>query len=320
MSGTTAVSTGEGPRFTVFTPTYNRRHTLQRVFDSLRSQSFVDFEWLVVDDGSSDGTGEMISRWEREAHFPVRYEYQENQGKHVAFNRGVRLAAGKLFLTLDSDDKCLPDALSVLWDHWSDIPEGERSSYSAVTGLCVTPDGEIVGDRFPEDVMDSTPAEMRYRHGVQGEKWGFQRTDVLREHPFPEPEGMEFVPEDIVWDEIGRGYLTRFVNEELRVYHVEEESESDQLSVVFNAARHAPGLAFWHRKILDEDLTTWWSEAPFEMLRSAVHYARFSFHQGRGPLRQLTDLVSPWARLLVAVFLPVGWFVWLRDQGREAQG
>lgn len=91
------------PTFTVFTPTYNRAHTLLRVFSSLQAQTFQDFEWLIVDDGSTDGTEELIKHWGSESHFPVRYFKQENRGKHVAFNRGVREATGQFFLPLDSD-------------------------------------------------------------------------------------------------------------------------------------------------------------------------------------------------------------------------
>src|SRR6476619_6982250 len=84
--------------FTVFTPTYNRARTLDRVYTSLKNQTFRDFEWIIVDDGSSDETSNLVQAWQQEAGFPVRYVYQPNLGKHVAFNRGVAEARGELFL------------------------------------------------------------------------------------------------------------------------------------------------------------------------------------------------------------------------------
>lgn len=80
---------------TVFTPTYNRAATLARVYESLQRQTFRDFEWLIVDDGSEDETAELVERWRSTCSFPIRYLWQPNQGKHVAFNRGVELAQGE---------------------------------------------------------------------------------------------------------------------------------------------------------------------------------------------------------------------------------
>ena len=97
--------------FTVFTPTYNRAYTLHRVYESLKAQTYRDFEWLIVDDGSNDNTRELIQKWQNESLFSIRYIYQQNSGKHIAFNRAVREAKGELFLTLDSDDACVEEAL-----------------------------------------------------------------------------------------------------------------------------------------------------------------------------------------------------------------
>src|SRR3974390_2817293 len=94
--------------FTVFTATYNRAHTLHRVYDSLCAQTLHDFEWIVIDDGSTDNTAELIDDWAKAAQFPIRYFKQNHSGKHVAHNLAVREARGLFFLPLDSDDACLP--------------------------------------------------------------------------------------------------------------------------------------------------------------------------------------------------------------------
>lgn len=119
--------------FTIFTPTYNRASTLHRVYESLVCQTFQDFEWLIVDDGSTDNTKEVVEEWQNSASFPIRYYWQNNQGKHIAFNFGVQEARGELFLTLDSDDACKPFALDRLKYHWDRIPICERDRFSAVT-------------------------------------------------------------------------------------------------------------------------------------------------------------------------------------------
>ncbi len=293
--------------FTVFTPTYNRAHTLDRVYESLRRQTFRDFEWLVVDDGSTDYTERLVEGWQDETDVPVRYVYQENQGKHVATNEGVRRARGRFFLTLDSDDRCVPTALERFYEHWAAIPDAQKPEFSAVTCLCKDEDGYIVGDPFPEDVFDATPQEMRYRYGVAGEKWGFQRTDVMRDHPFPKPEGTH-VPENVVWNAIGRRYKTRFVNEALRIYHVNEDEDS-----LSDAARGtAEAHALSHRVTLNEDIR-WLPYAPLEFLRSAVHFARFSFHDRRSLDEQWHQLSNPAARALWVVGLPLAFAVYASE-------
>jgi glycosyltransferase involved in cell wall biosynthesis len=97
--------------FTVFTATYNRAHTLHRVYESLKEQTYRQFEWLIVDDGSTDTTRTLVETWQQEANFLISYYYQENQGKHVAINRGVQEARGEYFLIIDSDDTCVPQTL-----------------------------------------------------------------------------------------------------------------------------------------------------------------------------------------------------------------
>jgi glycosyltransferase involved in cell wall biosynthesis len=296
--------------FTVFTPTYNRAHTLSRVYTSLRAQTLGDFEWLICDDGSTDETGTLVERWRREAPFPIRYLWQAHRGKHVAFNNAVRAAQGELFLPLDSDDACLPHALARLKHHWDAIPESERARVSAVTALCVDQHGSLVGTRFPRDPTDSDSLEIRYRFGVKGEKWGFHRTDVLREFPFPILDGDPvYVPERIVWAAIARRYKTRYVNEALRIYHVGEGADTISRAAV----RHARGLALRHRLALDRELD-WFSRAPVTFMRSAVHYVRFSLHERCGVRETVRRLETRGARILVVLAWPLGVATHARDR------
>jgi hypothetical protein len=134
----------------------------------------------------------------------------------------VQLARGELFLTLDSDDACVPGALERFKFHRDAIPVNERAAFSGVTALCVDQSGKLIGDKFPLDVCDSDPIEMAYKYKVKGEKWGFHLTEVLKQFPFPELAAGKYVPESIVWDAIGKLYKTRFVNEPLRIYWIKE--------------------------------------------------------------------------------------------------
>ena len=298
--------------FTVFTPTYNRAHTIERVYSSLEAQTFRDFEWLVVDDGSTDHTQALVEEWQRRADFPIRYIRQENRGKHIAFNSGVREARGELFLPLDSDDACVPHALERFRYHWESIPADQRHRFSAVTALCKDQYGNLVGSPFPSDVLDSNSLDIHYRFHVTGEKWGFHRTDVLREYPFPDP-GRTYVPEGIVWGKIARRYATRFVNDILRIYYVGAPS----LMFGQRPARNAPGGRLQHLSLLNEHID-YLRVAPADFFVSAAHYARFSFHVGVPMHRQLQDLHTPQGRLLWSFALPAGWLLYRRDVRRSA--
>jgi glycosyltransferase involved in cell wall biosynthesis len=199
-------------RFSIVTPTYNRAHLLEQVYSSLKAQTLHDFEWMVVDDGSTDNTRSVVDDLAAKATFSVSYIHQPNCGKHVAVNAGIRVACGYFIGILDSDDKYAPNALQSCWQHWQQIPEAERSRFVGLTGLCVAEDGRIIGDRYPTDPFDSDPIECCTRIKIKGDKKGFLRTDVLRQFPFPEDLG-RFVPEGIVWNRIARQFKTRYLNE-----------------------------------------------------------------------------------------------------------
>lgn len=199
------------PTFTVLTPTFNRERTLGRVHASLEAQSFRDFEWLVVDDGSSDGTESLVRDRTGGSSFPIVYLRQPNRGKHMALNRGVEHARGRFCAVLDSDDWYRPEALERLLAAWASIPE--PGGFAGVEARCAYGDGSLIGDRLPCQVLDSDMYELRYLHGIRGDTIGMVRTDVLRRYPFPEREG--FVTEARVLNRIAQHHRTRFISEVL---------------------------------------------------------------------------------------------------------
>lgn len=301
------------PLFTVITPTYNRAHTLGRVYASLRDQTWQGFEWIIVDDGSTDSTRARVLEWQREARFSIHYVWQKNQHKKTAFNRGVRKADGELVVALDSDDSLDKDALAAMMRAWYGIPENERHRYVAITGLCARPDGTIVGDRYPQDVVDATALDMTFKYRVTGEKFGCMRADVLLQFPFPE-EIAGFVPESLVWRAIARaGYMTRFVNQVFRVYY----DSSDSLSRQRDGQQHALGLWLLAQDTVVECLP-WFRYQPRAFLMAAARYTRFYLHlraaslpQPRG--RSLRGMAS---RALVYTMWPVGALLYMRDRVR----
>lgn len=290
-------------RFTVFTATFNRAHTLTRVYDSLKQQTFRDFEWLVIDNGSQDKTQKLIKTWQKENLFPIRlYFRQVNEHRKVAFNQGVKEAEGELFLNWDSDDEAVPNALEIFDRHWQNIPDNEKAWFSGVSALCVDQTGKLVGSRFPKDTFDSDFFTLRYRFNLKCEKWGFQRTDVLRRFPFPENvQGL--VPESVVWSAISQNYKTRFVNDILRIFYI---NAGESVMTSSNPRKDSDGLALWAQETLNNELK-WFFVDPLWFLKTAANYTRFSLHlkDGQPGKRWPLHGIAPY--LLVLLMWPVGW-------------
>ena len=303
--------------FTVFTATYNRATTLQRVWESLKRQTFRDFEWLIVDDGSSDNTREVVAAWTDVSSFSIRYIYQPHGHKKAAFERGVREAQGQLFLTLDSDDECTAEALERFWWHWNQIPAVVREHYSAVTALWAYTDGTVVGSRFPAaHYIDSDTIEICRRWKVKGDKWGFQRIDVLRRCIFYEHIS-GFVPEGIVWMQIAEQYKTRYVNEILGICHRDSDSGvTARLTDSRNPIPHAPGLALLAESVFRREWR-YFRNDPGYFIRMAANFTRFRLHSGKALFSDVMTMAGAW---LVYVMVPAGFAAYLVDRWRFRSG
>lgn len=191
---------------TIFTPSFNRASFLPRVYESLCKQTSKDFEWLIVDDGSTDNTREVIYQIKAKhtVPFPIRYIYKQNGGKHTAINLGAKEAKGELFLILDSDDSLPADSVAYILSEYKEV--ANSGNLAGVCGLMAHHDGTLIGSGFPKDQLVANSLEQRYKYGVTGDLTEVWKTDVLREFPFPEISGERFCPEQLVWFRIARKY------------------------------------------------------------------------------------------------------------------
>ena len=206
------------PFITILTPTYNRASLLPRLFDSLLRQTNKDFEWIVVDDGSTDDTREGVANLKEEwgGAFPMGYVYKANGGKHMAINIGAERARGELLFIADSDDLLTDDALETVANSWHDISDDK--SFAGIAGLDITMDTrEVIGSGLPQEHIDCNAIDIRYRHHVTGDMKEVFRTEVLREFPFPEFAGERFCPEQLVWFRMARRYRLRYINKPIYI-------------------------------------------------------------------------------------------------------
>lgn len=164
---------------TVFTPTYNRAHTLGRVYQSLCSQTCHDFEWLVVDDGSTDGTDNLVQRWIDEACIQIRYIYKDNGGLYTGYNTAYLNIDSELNVCIDSDDAMPRDAVEKIVRIWK---EKGSDQYAGITGLdCDMDSGEPIGGCFPEAMMECYYPDLYARNIHRGDSKQVLRTDLMKE-------------------------------------------------------------------------------------------------------------------------------------------
>jgi glycosyltransferase involved in cell wall biosynthesis len=269
-------------------------------------QTFKDFEWLIVDDGSTDQTHDLIIQWCADRKLDIVHVHQRNSGKHVAFNRAVARARGEFFVPLDSDDTCVPTALERFLHYWKGIPEGLLATFSGVCCHCMDEHGRRIGSPFPEDIVDAWPVQFESRWRISGEKWGFHKTDVLREFPFPEIPGERFVPEGLIWNRIGTRYKMRFVNEALRIYKALPDGLSSS-SVRLRANNPVSTCAYYREK--SKLRVPLWVRT-----KACVNYSRFYFHGRRKPSgTPIRRQLSP----LGVVMLPIGYAAYRLDRLRH---
>ncbi len=199
-------------RITVFTPTFNRAFCLGRVYESMNRQTCRDFIWLVIDDGSSDGTRELVEGWQREGLVNIRYIYQENQGMHGGHNTAYANITTELNTCIDSDDYMPDDASANILANWDKY---RAPHLAGLIGLdAYQSDGKIVGTGFPPTLTESTLQDLHRIHGVTGDKKLVLRTDVVREFPaYPIFPDERFVPLGTLYLMIDQKYRLRCVNE-----------------------------------------------------------------------------------------------------------
>lgn len=199
---------------TIFTPTFNRARLLSRLYDSLVKQTDKDFEWIIVDDGSTDNTKATVDDiMQQNSSFPIIYEYQENGGKHRAVNRGLDLAKGKLFYIVDSDDILPNEAVAKIKDIESTLPQ--KGKWAGVAGLKgYISLNKAIGRSFVNcEFVDATSIE-RDKYHIEGDKAEVVYTDVFKQFKFPEFENEKFLTENAVWYAIAHaGYKFRWFNQ-----------------------------------------------------------------------------------------------------------
>lgn len=288
-------------KFTIFTPTYNRKELLKNLYESLKNQTYKDFEWIIVDDGSSDGTELSVRQFLDEKILDIKYFYKENGGKQRAYNYGVEKARGELFICLDSDDKYVDNALETILKYWKKY-ENNRE-IAGMGYLSIYENGEVIGTKFPKDEMITTQFDIYNKYKVKGDKGLMFRTKILKQFPFPVFKGEKFTTEAVVYNRISEKYKMLYINEKIEI----KEYQGDGLTSKYNELlmRNPQGQALYHNERNRHKMT--FKEKIFN---NAVYY-KFCKTAGYNFKKIIIEAES---RFFLLISIPIGYYMWWKEK------
>ena len=279
---------------TIFTPAYNRAHTLVRTYESLLRHDCRVFKWLIVDDGSSDNTRELVEEWKKKENgFEIQYIYKENGGMHTAHNVAYENIDTELNVCIDSDDMLGENAISKILEKWEQVKD---KGYAGIIGLDADFSGEIIGKGFPSELKETTLVGY-YANGGSGDKKLVYRTDIINKYPpYPIFERERYVALGYKYRLIDQEYKLAVLNEIL--CNVEYQAEGSSNSMLKQYVRNPKGFAFW-RKICMQ-----YPESEKRVFKDCIHYvsssliSKNSHFIKESPRKTKTILAIPFGVLL----------------------
>lgn len=266
---------------------------LRRTFESLCHQSDKDFEWLIIDDGSTDNTEAAVKAFISEADFPVHYHKKENGGKYTAYNVALDLAQGELFFTLDSDDWLPEDSISIIKS--LSVRLMADDTLAGILALKEFPDGKIIGRLYPQELDFDSLVNLEVS-GNGGERSLVFKTEVARAYPFPLIQGEKFVGESVVYDRIGARYNFLVSNDVLTICEYQNDGLSSNIYRLFVC--NPSGYVLYYSQRID---------LPYPKIKRfeyAIKYNAFRFLSRKN--ERFKYKYTGKHRLLIALTLPIG--------------
>lgn len=259
-------------KITVFTPTYNRCHTLERLYESLKKQTFTDFEWLIVDDGSTDTTEALISGFKKEEKLVINYFKQENSGKHIAIKEGVKLAEGEFFFIVDSDDMLTENSLETICKYEQKLDGNLAGFFFRMLDFNSR---EFIGDSFPSEEFISNHVHKTYVLNIKGDLAEVIKTDVLKKIDIPKFVGEKFCAESLFLNRIAKKYNSLYIDKPI---YVAEYLPDGLTSKTILNRRKSPLYA----SLIYKELAEFNCLSFFKKIRTYVNYWRFALFTQRG--------------------------------------
>lgn len=279
---------------TVFTPTYNRAYCLENCYRSLIRQTCKDFIWLIIDDGSTDNTGELVKKWWNENLIEIHYVWQKNQGMHGAHNKAYEVIDTELNVCIDSDDFMPDDAVEKITTFWKQYGSDH---VSGLIGLDSDTQNNIIGTKLPENLEKSTLFNLYHKHGVRGDKKLVYRTELTKQFPYPIFQNEKYVGLAYKYYMLDKDYEMLLMNESICC--VEYLPDGSSLNMLSQYRKNPRGFAFYRKELMKLPF----ADVSFKF-RQAIHYVSSSFMTSNSsfikgsPEKVLTVLAIPLGMLL----------------------
>jgi glycosyltransferase involved in cell wall biosynthesis len=279
---------------TVFTPSYNRAYCLHNCYESLKRQTNKDFIWLIIDDGSSDHTQELVTSWIKENIILIKYCKQDNQGMHGAHNTAYDLIDTELNICIDSDDYMPDDAVEKIITFWK---ENGREDIGGIVGLDCNNNGELIGTELPKDIKTSTLFNLYHKYRVKGDKKLVYQTKLTKKYPYPIYQNEKLVPLSYKYFMLDQECELLLMNEPLCC--VEYLPDGSSRNILKQYKISPKGFRFYRIEMMKLP------NAPLLFkFKHAIHYVScsiFANHKGflrQSPQKLLTLIAFPFGLLL----------------------
>lgn len=279
------------PLLTIFTPTYNRAYTLHMCYESLLRQTVKEFTWLIIDDGSSDNSRELVNSWIEENKINIKYYYQDNKGMHGAHNTAYELIDTELNVCIDSDDYLADNAVEKITTFWKKYG---NTSYAGIIALDADRRGEIIGTKLPENLKSATLYNLYSTYKVSGDKKLVYRSDITRQTPsYPLFPNEKYCPLSYKYLLIDRLFPLLIMNDVL--CHVEYLIDGSSMNMVKQYKSNPQGFAFFRRVAMENAPTL------KDTFRECIHYVSSSLM-----IRDWRFINKSPKKLITFLSIPVG--------------
>ncbi|WP_413307793.1 glycosyltransferase family A protein [Bacillus sp. 1P10SD] len=282
------------PTLTIFTPTYNRAYTLHLCYESLARQSCKDFEWLIVDDGSTDHTQDLVNNWVMEGKVRIQYAYQENQGMHEAHNKAYELINTELNVCIDSDDYMPDNAVEKILNFWKKHGSNE---VAGIIGLDAKTNGEVLGTKLPEGIKTATLSGLHSKYKMKGDKKLVYRTELMKMIPaYPVFPGEKYCPLSFKYILVDQECPLLIMNEVL--CYVEYLEDGSSMNIINQYKKNPKGFSFFRKTAMK------YSPTLKSKFRESIHYVSSNFMVGNkkylldSPCKFVTLMATPFGALL----------------------